>query len=59
MGKFIVFLVIVGALVYAWHEGLIGKWFNTAVDSSIDNVKNTQREATKLRPVDAPEAEKK
>jgi hypothetical protein len=61
MGKLIVVLVIVGAVAYAWHQGLIAKWFNTAVDSSIDSVKRTQRDATKQRPADpgAPEAEKK
>ena len=61
MGKFIVVVVIVGALAYAWHQGLIGKWFNAAVDSSIDSVKTTQRNATKQRPADpgAPEPEKK
>jgi hypothetical protein len=60
MGKFIVFVVIVGALAYAWHQGLISKWFNTAVDSSIDGVRSTQRDATKQRPADpgAPEDKK-
>jgi hypothetical protein len=60
MGKFIVFVVIVGALAYAWHQGWISKWFNTAVDSGIDSVRSTQRDATKQRAADpgAPEGKK-
>jgi hypothetical protein len=52
MGKLIVFVVIVGALAYAWNEGYIGKWFGQAVDSGIQGVKQTQRDATKVRPID-------
>jgi len=61
MGKLIVVIVIVGAVAFAWHKGWIAQWFNTAVDSSIDSVKSTQRAATKVRPIDsgAPEADKK
>jgi len=61
MGKLIVVIVIVGAVAFAWHKGWIAQWFNTAVDSSIDSVKSTQRSATKVRPIDgaAPEADKK
>jgi hypothetical protein len=58
MGKLIVVLVIVGAVAYAWHQGLFAKWFNTAVDSSMDNVRSTQREATKVRPADPVEEKK-
>jgi hypothetical protein len=61
MGKLIVLIAIVGAVAFAWNKGWIAQWFNTAVDSSIDSVKSTQRSATKVRPADpgAPEAEKK
>jgi hypothetical protein len=61
MGKLIVVIAIVAAVAFAWHKGWIAQWFNTAVDSSIDGVKSTQRAATKVRPIDggAPEADKK
>jgi hypothetical protein len=61
MGKFIVVVVIVGAVAYAWHQGWIAKWFNAAVDTSIDSVQTTRQNATKQRPADpgAPEPEKK
>ena len=61
MGRLILVIVIVGAVAYAWNKGWIAQWFNTAVDSSIDGVRSTQRQATKVRPADpgAPEAEKK
>jgi hypothetical protein len=61
MGKLIVVIAIVGAVVFAWNKGWIAQWFNTAVDSGMDSVKSTQRKATTLRPADpgAPEAEKK
>jgi hypothetical protein len=59
MGKFIIAVIVVAAIFYAFHAGWGAKWFGAAVDSGIDSVKSTQREATKLRPVDAPEAEKK
>ena len=61
MGKLIVVIVIIAAAVYAWQQGWIAQWFNSAVDTSIDSVKSTQRAATKVRPADpgAPEAEKK
>ena len=54
-------VAIAGAVVFAWNKGWIAQWFNTAVDSSIDSVRSTQRSATKVRPADpgAPEAEKK
>jgi hypothetical protein len=55
MGKLIVVVVIVGAVAYAWHEGLIARWFNTAVDSSVDSVRSTQRAATKIRGADPEE----
>ena len=61
MGKLIVVILIVGALAYAWNKGWIAQLFNSAVDSSMDSVKGTQRKATTVRPADpgAPEAEKK
>ena len=54
-------VAIVGAIAYAWHEGWIAQWFNTAVDSGIEGVQRTQRDATKMRPADpgAPPEEKK
>ena len=60
MGKFIVAVVIVGAIAFAWHKGWIAQWFNTAVDTSIDSVKRTQGNATKQRAADpgAPEEKK-
>jgi hypothetical protein len=59
MGKFIIAVIVVAAIFYAFQAGWIGKWLGTAADAGIDSVKSTQRDATKLRPVDAPEAEKK
>ena len=60
MGKLIVVILIVGAVVYAWNKGWIADWFNSAVDSSMDAVKGTQRKATTVRPADpVSEAEKK
>ena len=60
MGKLIVVIAIVAGIAFAWHKGWIAKWFDSAVDSSIDSVKRTQREATKVRPADpgAPEEKK-
>ena len=58
MGKLIVVILIAGAVAFAWHKGWIAQWFDTAVDSSVDGVRSTQRQATKVRPADA-EAEKK
>jgi hypothetical protein len=56
MGKIIVVIAIVAAVAYAWHKGLIGEWLGKAgdragkaVDSGIDSVKRTQRDATKMR----------
>ena len=48
----------VGAAAYAWQQGYIAKWFDQAVDSGIQGVKQTQRDATKVRPIDGP-ADKK
>ena len=60
MGKLIVVVLIVAAVAYAWQQGWIAQWFNTAVDSSVDSVKRTQRDATKVRQDDpAAPAEKK
>jgi hypothetical protein len=58
MGKLIGAIVIIGAIAYAWNEGWIARWFNTAVDSGIEGVRSTQRNATTVRPAD-PGAEKK
>ncbi len=61
MGKLIVVIAILAAVAFAWNQGWIAHWVNTAVDSGMDSVKNTQRQATKVRPADpgAPEADKK
>jgi len=61
VGKLIVVIAIVGAVAFAWNKGWIAQWFDTALDSSIDSVKSTQRQATTVRPADpgAPEADKK
>jgi hypothetical protein len=59
MGKFIIAVVVVAAVLYAFHRGWVGEWFGKVADSSMESVKSTQRDATKLRPVDTPEAEKK
>jgi len=59
MGKLIVFIAIVAAVAYAWHKGYLGQWFNKAVDSSVEGVRSTQRDATKVRPADPPPEEKK
>jgi len=61
MGKLIVVIAIVGAVAFAWNQGWIAQWFNSALDSSMDSVKSTQRQATTVRPADpvAPESEKK
>jgi hypothetical protein len=62
MGKLIVAIAIVGAVVYGFHTGWIqdwfGHWFGRVADSSIDSVKSTQRDATRVRPVDPPEQKK-
>jgi hypothetical protein len=58
MGKLIIAIAIVGAVVYGFHKGWIQDWFGRAVDSSIDNVKSTQRDATRVRPIDPPEGKK-
>jgi hypothetical protein len=60
MRKFIVLVAVVAAVAFAWHKGWIAQWFNTALDSSVDSVRQTQRDATKVRPADpgAPEEKK-
>jgi hypothetical protein len=45
-------------VLYGFHKGWIQDWLGRAVDSSIDSVKSTQRDATRVRPVDAPEGKK-
>ena len=57
MGKFIIAVIVL--LLVTGQAGYVGKWLGAVTDSGIDSVRSTQREATKLRPVDAPEAEKK
>jgi hypothetical protein len=61
MGKLIVVILIVAAVAYAWQAGWIAQWFNAALDSSIDSVNSTRRQATTVRPADpgAPESDKK
>ena len=59
MGKFIIAVIVVAAIFYAFHAGYVGRWLGSVADSGMDSVKSTQRDATKLRPADAPEAEKK
>ena len=59
MGKFIIAVIVVAAIFYAFHAGYVGRWLGSMTDSGIDSVRSTQRDATKLRPVDQPEAEKK
>jgi hypothetical protein len=59
MGRLIVLIAVVAALVYAWNKGLIQEWIGTAVDKSAESVRSTQRDATKVRPADAPPEEKK
>jgi hypothetical protein len=62
MGKLIVAIAIVGAVVYGFHTGWIqdriGPWFGRTVDSGISSVKGTQRDARKVRPIDTPEEKK-
>jgi len=58
MARFIVFLVVVAAVVYAWNEGWITRWFNTAVDSGMESVRGTQRDARTVRPADPAEEKK-
>ena len=58
MAKLIVVIAIIGGIAFAWHKGWIAQWFNTAVDSSIDSVRSTQRSATKVRPADPVEEKK-
>jgi len=61
MGKLIVVIAIIGAIAYAWHKGWIGEWVGAALDSGTKSVKQTQRDATKMRSADpgAPPAEEK
>ena len=58
MGKFIVVVVIVAGIAYAWHEGWIGKWLESAAVSGADSVKRTQSNATVV-PADPDPSEKK
>jgi hypothetical protein len=62
MGKLIVAIAVVGAVVYGFHKGWIqdaaGPWFGRTVDKGISSVKSTQRDATKVRPTDAAEEKK-
>jgi hypothetical protein len=59
MAKLIVALAIVGTVVYGLHTGWIqdrvGPWFGRTVDSGLSSVKSTQRDATRVRPIDTPE----
>jgi hypothetical protein len=62
MGKLIVAIAIVGAVLYGFHKGWIqdrfGSWFGRTVDSGMSSVKSTQRDATKVRSADPPEEKK-
>jgi hypothetical protein len=62
MGKLIVAIAVVGAVVYGFHKGWIqdavGPWFGRTVDKGISSVRSTQRDATKVRPADAAEEKK-
>jgi hypothetical protein len=65
MGKLIVAVAIVAGLAYAWHKGWMNEWLGKAgesagraVDGAAQNVRSTQREATKVRSADAPEEKK-
>ena len=62
MGKLIVALAIVGAVVYGFHTGWIqdrfGPWLGRTVDSGVSSVKSTQRDATRVRPIDTAEEKK-
>ena len=58
MGKLIIVVVIIAAAVYAWQQGWIAQWFNSALDSGIEGVRGTQRKATTVRSAD-PGAEQK
>jgi hypothetical protein len=58
MARFIVFLVVVGALIYAWNKGYIARWFTSTVDSGIESVRSTQRDARAVRPADPAEEKK-
>ncbi|HEU4350323.1 MAG TPA: hypothetical protein VFR66_00450 [Burkholderiales bacterium] len=58
MAKLIVAIAIVGAVLYGFHRGWIQDWFGRAVDSGIDSVKSTQRDATRVRLADPPQEKK-
>ena len=62
MAKLVVALAIVGSVVYGFHTGWIqervGPWFGRTVDSGISSVKDTQRDARKVRPIDTAEEKK-
>ena len=50
MGKLIVVIVIIGAVAYAWHQGYISKWTDSAlesVDSGAAGMRKAQKGATK------------
>ena len=52
MARMIVAIAIVAAAAFAWHKGWIQEWTGSAVDTGIDSVKRTQRDATKSREAD-------
>jgi hypothetical protein len=62
MGKLIVAIAIVGAVLYGFHKGWIqdrlGDWFGRTLDGGMSSVKSTQRAATKVRSADPPEEKK-
>ena len=59
MFRLVIVVVIVGAIAFAWNQGWIANWFNTAVDSSSSAVKQTRQNASKVRSDDPVLPEKK
>lgn len=57
MGKFIA-IALVAAAAFAWYKGWIQQWAGEAADSGVASVRQTQRDATKMREAD-PAAERK
>jgi hypothetical protein len=51
MGKFIA-IVLIAAAAFAWYKGWIQEWVGDAADSGAASVKQTRRDATKLREAD-------
>jgi hypothetical protein len=65
MGRLIVAIAIVAGVMYGWNKGWFDEWLGKAgeragkaVDNAAQGMRGTQREATKVRPADAPEEKK-